>query len=218
MHKWLVRIAHIGHRQMTREKQNNRRLSAPMPTARAIVNEMDESTRRLIHSPLSPRNSPHSVRQRPIGKRRSAFRPRKALNDKARCRRCHCGVSFEHRPDTRQQASAPGSPDVQLPLHSHTAVGRPSLPAWPDRKPTRRSCPPGPPVVWLCVERGVLRREAALDHVELHDRFAERHILHDLVHGRLVVHRVDPVGIDADVRGGQHFEQLRVGTRPVKVT
>src|SRR5260221_68344 len=69
-------------------------------------------------------------------------------------------------------------------------------------------------IVAARVERGVLRGEAPLGEVELHDRLAERHVLHDLVHGRLVVHVVRDVGIHADVRGVEHREELGIRDAP----
>src|SRR5688572_10140218 len=63
-------------------------------------------------------------------------------------------------------------------------------------------------VVLLRVERGFLRREAALGQVELHYRLAERHVFHDLVHGRDVVHLVGDVRVYADVRSVEHRQQL----------
>ena len=68
-------------------------------------------------------------------------------------------------------------------------------------------------IVGLGVERCVLRREAPLLHVELDDRLAERHVLHDLVHGGDVVHGRDAVWIDADVGRGQHGQELGVVDR-----
>ena len=65
-------------------------------------------------------------------------------------------------------------------------------------------------IVGLGVERCVLCGKAPFLHIELHDRFAERHVLHDLVHGGDVVHGRDTVGIDANIRCGQHGEELGV--------
>ena len=65
-------------------------------------------------------------------------------------------------------------------------------------------------IVGLGVERGALRRDAALLDVELDDRLGQRHVLHDLVHGGDVVHRRDAVGIYADIGRGQHGEELGV--------
>src|SRR5207302_11197363 len=50
--------------------------------------------------------------------------------------------------------------------------------------------------------------------IELHDRLAERHVFHDLVHGGLVVHLVGDVRVDADIGGVEHGEHLLVGHAP----
>ena len=69
------------------------------------------------------------------------------------------------------------------------------------------------------VERGVLRRVAALGEIELDDRLAERHVLDDLVHGRHVVHRVrhDP-GSRRRRRCSASSHSSASGTRPVNST
>src|SRR4051812_4306051 len=60
------------------------------------------------------------------------------------------------------------------------------------------------------VERGGLRGIAALGEVELHHGLGERHVLHDLVHGRDVVHLAGDVGVHAYVGGVEHRQQLGV--------
>ncbi len=65
-------------------------------------------------------------------------------------------------------------------------------------------------VVWRGIERGLARRDAPFREIELHDRLAERHVLEDLVHGRLVVHLVGAVRVHAHVRGAEHLPELLV--------
>ena len=64
------------------------------------------------------------------------------------------------------------------------------------------------------VERRPPRRITPFREIELHDRLAERHVLHDLVHRRLVVQLVDDVAVDADVGGIEHRQHLAVGHAP----
>src|SRR5437588_326597 len=58
-------------------------------------------------------------------------------------------------------------------------------------------------VIFSSVKRSPPGRVTSFGEIELHDRLAERHVLHDLVHGGLVVHLVGDVGIDADIGGVQ---------------
>ena len=64
------------------------------------------------------------------------------------------------------------------------------------------------------IQGGALRRDPALHQVELDDRLGQRHVFHDLVHGRLVVHVVGDIRIDADVGGIQHVQQIRIRHAP----
>src|SRR5690606_14200720 len=65
-------------------------------------------------------------------------------------------------------------------------------------------------IVALGIERGVLRGDTPLHEVVLYDRLAERHVLHDLVHRRLVIHFIGDIRIHADIGGVEHREQLAV--------
>jgi hypothetical protein len=56
-----------------------------------------------------------------------------------------------------------------------------------------------PGIVRRRIKGSFAGRHSTFGEVELDDRFSERHIFQDLVHRRLVVHRVDPVGVHANV-------------------
>ena len=66
-------------------------------------------------------------------------------------------------------------------------------------------------IVGLGIQRGFLRRKPPFRHVKLHNGLTHRHIFHDFIHGRFVVHRVHAVGVHAHIHGGQHLEQVLVG-------
>ncbi len=57
-------------------------------------------------------------------------------------------------------------------------------------------------------------REIVARIVELHDRLGQRHIFHDFIHRRFIVHRIHFIRVDADIGRIQHRQQFAVRHPP----
>ncbi len=127
------------------------------------------------------------------------------------------GINRGRRPACRRRsASAPDRARQGSSRHVH-GRWRPWSGAFPDRPGDRGSSGRNRSVIGERIEGGLFRTAATFGHVELHDRATERHVLDDLVHRGLVVHRVDAVGIDADIELDSTSSRSASETRPVKV-
>src|SRR5664280_1092355 len=74
-------------------------------------------------------------------------------------------------------------------------------------------------VVALSIQTRLPSGHPSFAEIELHDRLAQRHVLHDLVHRRDVIHAVRLVRVHAYVRRSQHGTEVlvRQATREVDV-
>ena len=86
----------------------------------------------------------------------------------------------------------------------------------PDRQREQRSSQYVFRIIRPRVERGLPGGDTTLAEFELHDGLSQCHVFHDLVHGRLVVHRVHPVWIHAHIRRVEHFKKFPIGNPPRK--